>query len=72
MKKPPHGRPFRNLMSLGSALTGFEPALGLVDDVNPALTTHDPAIPVARLQGAKRIPDLHVQSPVVQRACAFG
>ena len=42
------------------ALAGFEPALRLVDHVDAALAAHNPAIPVARLQGAKRVLDLHV------------
>ena len=46
-----HG-PFYKV-TLSSALTGFEPALGFVDNVNPALTANDTAIAVALLQGAK-------------------
>lgn len=42
-----------------SALTGFETALGLVDDVHAALTANDPAISMPRLQGPERISDLH-------------
>jgi len=35
------------------ALAGFEPALGLVDNVDPALTAHDAAIAVALLERAE-------------------
>lgn len=35
------------------ALTGFEPALGLVDNIDPALTAHDAAIAVALLERAE-------------------
>jgi hypothetical protein len=35
---------------LVSALTGFEPALGLVDDVDAALTSHDTIVAVTAAQ----------------------
>ncbi len=46
-------------MSLQSALTGLEAALGLVDDVYAALAAHDTAVPVPILQRAERVADLH-------------
>ena len=63
MKKPPQGAAFSYHLVHGSALAGFEPTLGFIDHVNAALAAHDPAIPVARLQGAKRVPYFHVSSP---------
>jgi hypothetical protein len=37
----------------GSALTGFEPALRLVDHIDTALTAHDAAIAVTLLERAE-------------------
>jgi hypothetical protein len=65
--RPNSERPFLKISASGLTLTGFETALCFVDHVNAALAAHDPAIPVARLQGAKRIFHLHVSSPLVQR-----
>ena len=45
------------------ALAGLEAALGLVDDVNSALTAHNAAIAMAVLERAERIPDFHRPSP---------
>jgi hypothetical protein len=42
-----------------SALTGFEPALRLVDDVNAAFATHNTAIAMPILERAERIANLH-------------
>jgi hypothetical protein len=39
--------------ALVSALAGFEPALGLVDHIDPALTAHDAAIAMALLERAE-------------------
>ena len=50
-------------MSLGSALTGLEPALRLVDDVDTALAAHDTAIAMPALERAERVLDLHWSSP---------
>ena len=42
-----------------SALTGFEPALGLVDHVDAAFAAHDTAIAVPVLERTERVLDLH-------------
>ena len=41
------------------ALTGFEPALRLVDNIDAALAAHDAAVAVTLLERAERIFDLH-------------
>lgn len=43
----------------GSALAGLEPALRLVDHVDPALAAHDAAVAVAVLQRPEGIANLH-------------
>jgi hypothetical protein len=35
----------------GSTLTGFETAIGIVDDVDPALATHQTIVAMAAAQG---------------------
>jgi hypothetical protein len=42
-----------------SALLCFEAWVGLVDDVNAALTAHDLAVTVARLERFERRADFH-------------
>ena len=42
-----------------SALTSFEPTLRLVDHVDAAFATHNPAITVPVLERAERVLDLH-------------
>ncbi len=44
---------FESLLIASSALTGFEPALRLVDHIDAALTAHDAAIAVALLERAE-------------------
>jgi hypothetical protein len=44
---------------VGSALARLEPLLGLVDDVDAALATHDPVVPVAIAKGFERVADFH-------------
>ena len=46
------------------ALAGFETAVCLIDDIDAALATHDPAITVPVLERAERVLDLHGVSPV--------
>ena len=59
-KTPPAGRGlFDHGSGVGSALTGFEPALGFVDHIDAALAAHDAAIAVPVLQRAKRVTNLH-------------
>ena len=41
------------------ALTRFEAALGLIDDVNPALAADQTVVAVAAAQRLQRISDLH-------------
>ena len=55
-----------------SALTSFEPTLGLVDHVNATFTTHNPAITVPVLQRTERVLDLHGLSPCLRREPAPG
>ena len=49
----------------GSALAGLEPALGLVDHIDPALAAHDAAIAVALLERTERVANFHSPSPHV-------
>jgi hypothetical protein len=42
-----------------SALTGFEAAIGLIDDVNPALPAHQAVIAVPATQGFQGVTDFH-------------
>ena len=54
------------------ALAGFETAICLIDDIDAALATHDPAITVPVLERAERVSDLH--DPVLiryRRDCAL-
>ena len=53
-------------------LTGFEPALGLVDHVDPTFAAHDTAVAVTVLERTERVLDLHGLSPLVRRSRAFG
>lgn len=46
-----------------SALARLEPALGLVDDINPALATHNAAIPVAVFERFDRAFNFHGSVP---------
>ena len=58
-------------MSFKSTLTGFEPALRLVDHVDAAFSAHNTAVAVPVLERAERIANLHGRSPhVVARASA--
>ena len=41
------------------ALAGFEPAIGLVDDVDAALAAHEPVAAVTRAQRTEGVADLH-------------
>ena len=63
MKKGrPRGTAFpvdKGLARSDLALTGLVAGLRLVDDVDPALAAHDPAIPVAQLERAERVGNLH-------------
>ena len=43
-----------------SALTGFEAAVRLVDDVDPTLTPHQAVVAVPATQGFQGISDFHV------------
>jgi hypothetical protein len=43
----------------GLALTGLHPRVLLVDDVDPAMATHDAAILVASFRGFQGVTDLH-------------
>jgi hypothetical protein len=73
-KGHPQGRPHRSWSSGRvrgfSALACLEPALGLVDHVDPALAAHDAAIAVALLERAERVLDLHGSSPSSRRGDA--
>ncbi len=64
-KSRPKGRLFRNNCGFRLALTGFEPALRLVDDVDAALAAHNAAVAMAVLQRTKRVLDLHLVSPLI-------
>ncbi len=59
----PSARPFNLLLSRGSALAGFEPALRLVDHIDAALTAHDAAIAMALLERAEGVTYLHGSDP---------
>jgi hypothetical protein len=52
-KKPAKRRGFFILLAVFLALTGFETALRLVDDVNAAFTAHDTTVAVTLLQRAE-------------------
>ncbi len=55
-----------------SALTGLEARVGLVDDVDPALAPHDPAVLVAFLQRLQGISNLHRSDPGANEAPKIG
>jgi hypothetical protein len=42
-----------------SALAGFETTIGLIDDVDAALTAHQPVVAVSATQGFQGITDFH-------------
>jgi hypothetical protein len=44
---------------LDSALARLEAAVGLVDDIDPALAPHDTVVAVAAAQGFQGITDFH-------------
>jgi hypothetical protein len=46
-------------IALRSTLTGFEPTLCLVDDVDAAFAAHDTAVAMPVLERAERVLDLH-------------
>jgi hypothetical protein len=50
---------WRFALSRALALAALIARVGLVDDVNAALATHDAAILVAQLHGLERVTDLH-------------
>src|SRR6185312_8050162 len=56
-------RPLRPIYGDGaracSALPRLEPAVGLVDDVDPALAPHEAVVAVAADQGFQRVTDFH-------------
>ncbi len=54
---------FNLLLSQVLALTGFEPALRLVDHIDAALTAHDAAIAMALLERAEGVAYLHGSVP---------
>jgi hypothetical protein len=67
------GAVFETVCSGGLTLAGFKPWLCLVDHVNAAFATHDPAITVPILKRPEGILDLHVRSPFSHDADgAFG
>jgi hypothetical protein len=49
----------QTLADLKSALSGFKAAIGLVDDVDPALSAHQAIITVPTAQGFQGIADFH-------------
>ena len=74
-KGPPEGDPF-NCCCCGSALTGFEPALRLVDYIDAAFTAHDAAIAMTLLKRAEGIANFHGPSPscrgaAMRRSCSL-
>ena len=72
-KKPPEVGGFPQYCGFHLALTGFEPALRLVDDVDTALAAHNAAVAMAVLERTKRVLDLHGVSPLNRGARApFG
>lgn len=66
------GRGFSKVLLLFSTLAGFELALRLVDHVDAAFATHDAAVPVAGLERAERVPDLHGRLQFLRRGPAPG
>jgi len=70
--RPIAGQPFFtcNLCD-GSALTGFEPGLGLVDHIDTAFAAYNAAIAMTSLQRAERVCDFHQPSPhIAAQTCA--
>ena len=73
------GRPKATLFRIcccGSALTGFEPALRLVDYIDAAFTAHDAAIAMTLLKRAEGIANFHGPSPscrgaAMRRSCSL-
>jgi hypothetical protein len=64
IKKPHLAMRFFDLLLLQVlALTGFEPALRLVDHIDAALTAHDAAIAMALLERAEGVTNLHGACP---------
>ncbi len=62
------GAPFlRSMLCSGLALTGFEPALRLVDYIDAALTAHNPAIAVTLLERAEGVANFHGFDPSLSR-----
>ena len=47
------------------ALTGFEPALCLVDHINTALAAHNAAVTMPGFKRAERVANFHVTSPQI-------
>ncbi|AGI69941.1 hypothetical protein OAN307_c45910 [Octadecabacter antarcticus 307] len=67
--RPIGGRGFLTSNVVGLlALTGFEPWVGFVDNVNPALTAHNAAIAVARLERTEGVANFHVFCPLSRGA----
>src|SRR3546814_12688811 len=54
---------------LGSALTGLEPAVGLVDHVGTAAATDHAVVPMTVLERLQRIADLHVETLPIALVC---
>ncbi len=50
------------------ALTGFEPWVSFVDNINPAFTAHNAAIAVARLERTEGVANFHVFCPLSRGA----
>src|SRR6185369_4624984 len=66
MSPSPKAKLWRSLRPAGrdraaarSALTRLEPAVGLVDHIDPALAPHDAVVAVTAAQGFQRITDFH-------------
>ena len=70
-KNPAKDGAFQNWFGVGSALAGFEPALGLVDHIDATLAAHHAAIAMTGFQRTKRVPDFHTLSPF-RGACRAG
>src|ERR1700745_2232277 len=56
----PYARWNRIQGRLETALTGLKAAIGLIDDVDPALPAHQTIVAVPAAQGFQGIPDFHV------------
>ncbi len=63
-RRPQHRFSSRNA---DLALTSLEASLGLIDDVDPTATTHDPVVTMARFERLDGILDLHGTNLFVQR-----